>query len=221
MSRKANIKLGKQANAILERHICSFEGSITLLEITDHSNLRVTGRALTDEQMKDNNINMIKGIDYVYVYRDKQGINHYKYIDTKGFNYDPRYYGSIYDNGMPEFLLLQVEKLFINSNTKYYGWSNDPNHKTEYIVILINNIIIWLDYKKLLEFMTPLYDPFEVLTEDLKILNQFIKKPYEMVSIRKHGTEVNKCLKIPTIELFQKGIMTGFYPVETEWLNVV
>ena len=24
MSRKANIKLGKQANAILERHICSF-----------------------------------------------------------------------------------------------------------------------------------------------------------------------------------------------------
>lgn len=52
-------------------------------------------------------------------------------------------------------------------------------------------------------------------------INQFIKKRYDSITFNKRTGEVNKCIKIPTIELFEKGIMTGFYSVETEWLNVV
>lgn len=222
MSRKNNIKLEKQANLIIENHFKSFSDVLGIKELRDSQ-----GKYdLTPTEQMENSINKYFGVDYMLITKgDKFKItNGIKFnivnIDTKGFTYDSKYYGGVYDNGIPQYLLMQVEKQFSNGR-KYYGWSNNPNHKTEYIVILINNVIIWLDYSKLIKFMISIYDPFEVLTDDLKIINKIIKKQYDSIIFNKKSGEVNKCLKIPTIELFENGIMTGFYPVETELLNVV
>lgn len=222
MSRKSNILLEKQANKIIENHFKSLSDVLSIKEIKDSQGKH----DLTPTEQMKNSINQYLGVDYMLMikgdkFKMQNGIKfNIVNIDTKGFTYNSKYYGGLYDNGIPEFLLMQVEKQFSNG-CKYYGWSNDLSHRTHYIVILINNIIIWLDYKKLVDFMIQIYDPFEILTDDLKIINQFIKKRYDSITFNKRTGEVNKCIKIPTIELFEKGIMTGFYSVETEWLNVV
>lgn len=216
MSRKNNIELGKLADKTILNHIESLDNVLAITEIRDTQGK--LNRTPTEEM--ENSINQYLGVDYILTiegnrFRNIDGVNFdLKHIDTKGFTYTTKNYGGLYDNGIPEFLLMQVEKQF-SDDKKYYGWSNDPKHLTDYIVILINNRIIWLDYKKLSKYMLSIYDPFRIETEDLRILNRFLTKQYDSVAFKKKETdEINICLKIPTIELFQNGVMTGFYEVE-------
>ena len=139
--RNNNIEYGNKANGKIINYLKSLDGFVSIHEIRDNQRNR---NSLQGMERLENDINMHLGIDYVLVMKDKT-----YYLDTKGFNYNPKYYGSL-KNGMVDTMLLQVEKYY--GKVVYYGWANNPNHLTEYILILINDYIYFVDYKKLVQY---------------------------------------------------------------------
>ena len=129
------------ANAKIIDYLKGLEGFVSIYEIRDSQQNR---NGLQGMERLENDINMHLGIDYVLVMEERT-----YYIDTKGFNYNPKYYGKL-ENGIVETILLQVEKYY--GKVVYNGWANNPNHLTEYILILLNDHIYFMDYKKLVQY---------------------------------------------------------------------
>ena len=141
LMRENNIEYGKQADKKIINCLKTLEGFKSIHEIRD--NQRNRGRLQGMERL-ENDVNMHLGIDYVLVVKDKT-----YYIDTKGFKYKYEYCGRV-ENGIVETILLQVEKYY--GKVVYNGWANNPNHLTEYILILLNDHIYFMDYKKLVQY---------------------------------------------------------------------
>lgn len=139
--RNNNIEYGNKANEKIIGYLKSLDGFVSIHEIRDNQQNR---NSLQGMERLENDINMHLGIDFVLVMKDKT-----YYLDTKGFNYNQRYYGNL-DNGIVETMLLQVEKYY--GGNLYNGWANNPNHLTEYILILVNNNIYFVDYKSLVQY---------------------------------------------------------------------
>jgi hypothetical protein len=139
--RSNNIKYGNEANEKIINYLKGLEGFKAIYEIRDNQQNR---NGLQGIEKLENDVNMHLGIDYVLVMENRT-----YYIDTKGFSYNPKYYGKL-ENGIVETMLLQVEKYY--GNQLYYGWANNPNHLTELIIILVNGHIYCLNYKKLVQY---------------------------------------------------------------------
>lgn len=139
--RNNNIKYGNEANEKIINYLKSLDGFVSIYEIRDNQQNR---NSLQGMDRLENDINMHLGIDFVLVMKDKT-----YYLDTKGFKYNPRYYGNL-TNGIVDTMLLQVEKFY--GGEVRNGWANNPKYLTEYIIILINGYIYFIDYKSLVQY---------------------------------------------------------------------
>ena len=159
--RSNNIANGKLADNRILNHLNRYSGILGVKPIGDYQVER-WARKLTPTEQMENSINMYLGIDYLVMIQAKgynlgfidsslEGVEgRLISIDTKGFNYSYSNYGRLKANGEVELMLLQVEKLV--GKHKYNGWANDPNHKVEYLLILVNDHLYYMDYKKLVSY---------------------------------------------------------------------
>lgn len=161
--RNNNIKHGNKANERIINYLKGCGGIYGIYEIGDYQSEK-WNRTLTPIEQMHNSINQYLGTDYIVItegtkYRFQNMTGEYEKlngigfnivnVDTKGFNYNPKYYGKL-ENGIVETMLLQVEKYY--GKVVYNGWANNPNHLTEYILILLNNHIYFISYRKLVEY---------------------------------------------------------------------
>ena len=210
MSRKQNKKLEKLANDIITNCLMQLPNFEHLHEIRDYSSRRQNDYILTPGEHIENDINMLCGVDFVYrINIHVDGVNILKtvYIDTKGLTYNEKYYGSIEANGVPEFLLLQVEKYY--NNTILQGWSNNTKYLTNKIVILINNRLLILDYKKLREFTNNIYVQNDTkLRSFINTYSIFFYKNLRWFNHKKYNSNYEITVQISTNELIEKSILT-------------
>lgn len=183
--RNNNIKYGNQANEKIIGYLKSLDGFVSIYEIRDNQQNR---NSLQGMERLENDINMRLGIDYVLVMKDKT-----YYLDTKGFNYKSKYYGNL-NNGKVETMLLQVEKYY--GGVIYNGWANNPNHLTEYILILINEHIYFVDYKRLVQYC--------------KKFNRD-NTPYEKFDKGYGNYEI--CIKAPVRDMMENNVITCIIPI--------
>lgn len=161
--RKNNIKYGNQADEKIIGYLKKCKGIYGITKIGDYQREKYQRELRPTEEM-DNSINQYLGVDYMIItegskYKlrnlsgDYEKLNGLGFnivnVDTKGFNYNHKYYGKL-ENGIVEKMLLQVEKCY--SNKVYYGWANNSKHLTTHLVILINNHMYFIDYKKLVQY---------------------------------------------------------------------
>lgn len=198
MDRKNNISKGKNADEKIIKWMQKLEGSKLIHEIKDYQMEIRQGKELTRQQQLDNYINMVQGTDYIYKFiQSDKGIivETVAFIDTKGFNYNQKYYGNIDNNGIVEYMIFQIEKSY--GGKIYRGWANEPSHKTSHIVILINDLIYIIKYQKLLEY-----------------LNQMDIKQYRIITFNKNYGNYEKCIQVPTNELIQNGVIVHISTTE-------
>lgn len=163
MSRINNIKYGNKADEKIIKYLSGCEGIYGITKIGDYQREKYQRELRPVEQM-NNSINQYLGVDYMIItegtkYKFQSLIGeHEKYnglrfdivnVDTKGFNYNPKYYGKL-ENGIVETMLLQVEKCY--GGNVYCGWANDSKHLTTHLVILINDYMYFIDYKSLVKY---------------------------------------------------------------------
>lgn len=182
--RESNIKLGKASDRKIIEHIKKLDGFIDIVEIKDSQQNRYSIQGVDKLQ---NDINMILGIDYILVMNTKQGYQTY-YIDTKGFTYKPIHNGALTD-GIVETILLQVSKLY--GGRWYKGWANNSEHWTTHILILINDHIYYMNYKRLVSYC-----------------NDFLQANDDTIEFDKKYGNYEYCIKASIEDLKVKGVIT-------------
>ena len=163
MSRINNINYGNKADEKIINYLKGCNGIYGIKKIGDYQREKYQ-RELTPIEQMDNSINQYLGVDYMIItegtkYKfqnlsgDYEKLNGLGFdivnVDTKGFNYNPKYYGKL-ENGIVETMLLQVEKCY--GGNVYYGWANESKHLTTHLVILINDYMYFMDYKSLVAY---------------------------------------------------------------------
>ncbi|MEG1411624.1 MAG: hypothetical protein RSD36_17445 [Terrisporobacter sp.] len=163
MSRTNNIKYGNKADGKIIKYLSGCRGIYAIQKIGDYQTDKYQ-RELKPTEWMHNSMNQYLGVDYMIItegtkykfqnlggkYEKLNGLGFdIVNVDTKGFNYNPKYYGAL-DNGIVETMLLQVEKCY--GGNLYYGWANNPNHLTTHLVILINDYMYFVDYKSLVGY---------------------------------------------------------------------
>ena len=197
--RSNNIEYGKKADEKIISYLKSLDGFVSIYEIRDNQQNR---NNLQGMDKLENDINMHLGIDFVLVIKDKT-----YYLDTKGFNYSYRNYGSL-RNGIVENMLLQVEKVY--GNKEYKGWANNPKHLTTHIVILINGHIYIIDYKKLVKYCDKFTDEVEKCKRKGK--GNDIVKIYGEKWKGKGNCEI--CVKASVKDMIENKVITNISTIE-------
>lgn len=182
--RNRNIQLGKTSDEIIIGELMKLDKFKSIVPIRDNQQKR---NSLQGILKLEDDINMRLGIDYVLEFNG----NTY-YIDTKGFTYDSRYYGSL-NNGVVELLLLQVEKYYRGISRK--GWSNDNDHWTDFILILINNHIYFINYKRLVTYCNNI-------------------QVADVITFNKGNGNYEKCIQVPVNKLQEANVITSIIKVD-------
>ena len=186
MNRNNNITYSRMANTKILQYLKTIKGYKAIHEVRDYQQAT---HQLQGMQKLENDVNIHLGIDYVLEIDNKT-----HYIDTKGFNYNPKYYGSI-ENGIVETMLLQVEKCY--GGQIYHGWANNPNHLTEFILVLIQNTLYILDYKRLVTYC-----------------KRFGRDNVSFITFNKGYGSYEICIKRPINELVNEKVITHIVKID-------
>ena len=190
MSRSENIKLSKVSDKIIINEVEKLNGFISIDEVKDSQQNR---NNIYGVDKLHNDINMLLGIDYILVM--KIG-NSYQtlYIDTKGFNYNPKYNGTI-RNGVVTTVLLQIEKYYGGKLLK--GWANNPKYWTDFIIILLNNHLYYMNYQRLMEYCNQLEH----------------EQGTSIIQFNKYNGNYEKCIIANVDDMINQRVITSIKPI--------
>ena len=194
MNRTNNIKLGKASDKIIISELEKLTGFICIDEIKDSQQNRYNIKGLDKFY---NDINSKLGVDYILTMHTLEGYQTY-YLDTKGFNYNPRYNGKLNTDGIVETMLLQVEKYYSGISRK--GWANSPEHWTTNTLILINNHIYFISYPKLIEYCNKLEQVADIPT----------------ISFPKGYGNYERCIIANVNDMLEQGVIKQIRPVSID-----